>query len=232
MRHLAIGDIHGHADVLRALLDAVELRPDDRVIALGDYVDRGPDSRGVIEQLLELRRRGQLVALRGNHDFMMLQARGRYDALQEWLYCGGRATLASYGDEHADGDLDLIPAEHWEFLEEFCVDWYETDTHFFVHASADPDLPLAEQPLYLLHWEAVYEVRPHRSGKVMVCGHTKQRSGLPRNWGHAVCIDTWVYGDGWLTCLDVTSGKVWQASRRGEVRTGRLPDPDVEHEDR
>src|SRR5262245_4349915 len=139
MRHLAIGDIHGHADVLRALLRAVGLRPDDRVITLGDYVDRGPDSRGVIEQLLTLRRRGQLVALRGNHDFMMLQARGRHDALEEWLYCGGGTTLASYGDELADGKLDLVPAEHWEFLEEFCVDWYETDTHFFVHASADPD---------------------------------------------------------------------------------------------
>src|SRR4051794_1174039 len=79
MRYLAIGDIHGYADVLQQLLEAIALRPEDQVIALGDYVDRGPDSRGVIEQLLKLRDTGQLVALRGNHDFMMLEARGRFD---------------------------------------------------------------------------------------------------------------------------------------------------------
>jgi serine/threonine protein phosphatase 1 len=226
MRYLAVGDIHGYADVLRMLLDAVRLRPDDQVITLGDYVDRGPDSRGVIEQLLPLWHKGQLVALRGNHDAMMLGARGRYDALQEWLCCGGRSTLASYGDSSADGRFDNVPPEHWQFLEEFCVDWYEIDTHFFVHGNVDPDAPLDDQPLYLLHWEAVHEVRPHCSGKVMVCGHTKQRSGLPRNWGHAVCIDTWVYGDGWLTCLDVKTGRLWQANRRGELRTGWLEEPD------
>jgi serine/threonine protein phosphatase 1 len=222
MRYLAIGDIHGYADVLKRLLEAVRLRPDDQLITLGDYVDRGPDSRGVMDYLLQLRDTGQLIALRGNHDFMMLEARGRYDMLQEWIYCGGDTTLASYGDPNADGMLELIPAEHWKFLEEFCMDFYEIDTHFFVHANVDADLPLDEQPLYLLHWEPIFGVRPHCSGKVMVCGHTKQRSGLPRNWGHAVCIDTWVYGDGWLTCLDVKTGQLWQANSRGELRTGWL----------
>jgi len=226
MRTLAIGDIHGYADVLRHLLDAVELRPDDSVVALGDYVDRGPDARGVIEELLVLQERGQLLALRGNHDFMMLEARKSKDHLREWLYCGGRSTLASYGDPFAEGKLEEVPERHWKFLEEDCVDWYETDTHLFVHANCDPALPMAEQPLYLLHWEALYEARPHRSGKVVVCGHTKQRSGLPRNWGHTVCIDTWVYGDGWLTCLEVETGRIWQANRHGELRTGRLPEPE------
>ena len=56
----------------------------------------------------------------------------------------------------------------------------------------------------------------------MVCGHTKQRSGRPRNWGHAVCIDTWVYGDGWLTCLDVRTGRYWQANQAGQTRTDYL----------
>ena len=60
---------------------------------------------------------------------------------------------------------------------------------------------------------------PHCSGKVVVCGHTQQRSGLPLNLGHAVCIDTWAYGQGWLTCLDVLSGRIWQANQAGRVRT-------------
>ena len=227
MRYLAIGDIHGYADVLRHLLELVRPKPDDEIIALGDYVDRGPDSRGVLDMMVELNRTRRLTALRGNHDFMMLEARKSDESLREWLYCGGRETLQSYGDSVTGGSLDDVPAEHWHFLEHGCVDWYEIDTHFFVHAQADPDLPLEEQPLYLLHWEALHEARPHESGKVMVCGHTKQRSGLARNWGCAVCIDTWVYGDGWLTCLDVRSGKLWQANRRGEAREGRLDDPEA-----
>jgi serine/threonine protein phosphatase 1 len=238
MRYLAIGDVHGYSEVLAALLEMVKLGPDDQIITLGDYVDRGPDSRGVIEQLLALEETGQLVALRGNHDMMMLAARAQVeegqppaehwsggDALREWLMCGGRPTLMSYGWD--DGKrLPEVPASHWHFLEETCVDWYEIDTHFFVHANVYPEQPLEEQPLSMLHWEALYEAQPHCSGKVMVCGHTKQRSGWPRNWGHTVCIDTWVYGDGWLTCLDVASGRLWQANRRGEQRTGWLDEPE------
>ena len=226
MRYLAIGDIHGHADVLCRLLDAVAPRPDDQIITLGDYVDRGPDSCGVIEQLLVLQRKGQLVALRDNHDQMMVEARKGEDQFREWLFCGGRQTLASYGDALGEGRFEDVPDAHWKFLEQDCLDWYEIDTYFFVHANADPDLPLEEQPVYLLLWEALYEARPHCSGKVMVCGHTRQRSGRPRNWGHTVCIDTWVYGDGWLTCLDVESGQLWQANRHGELRSGWLDDPE------
>ena len=226
MRYLAIGDIHGHADVLRLLLDLVKPRPDDEIITLGDYVDRGPDSRGVLDMVIELNKTGQLTALRGNHDYMMLQARERGPAYFEWLLCGGRAALDSYAPDAIEGKLEDVPDAHWHFLKEVCVDWYEIDTHFFVHAQVAPDVPLEEQPLYLLHWEALFEAQPHCSGKIMVCGHTRQRSGRPRNWGCAVCIDTWVYGDGWLTCLDVKSGKLWQANRHGETREDWLDDAD------
>ena len=68
MRTLALGDIHGCLDALKLLLARIELTPDDRVIALGDYVDRGPDSRGVLDLMVKLHETGQLVALRGNHD--------------------------------------------------------------------------------------------------------------------------------------------------------------------
>ena len=176
--------------------------------------------------LIEMNRGGNLVALRGNHDMMMLEARNGGASLHEWLLCGGCTTLDSYGNHQIDGMLGDVPVAHWEFLESVCVDWYEIDTHFFVHANAYPEIPLEEQPLLMLHWEPLHEAAPHCSGKVMVCGHTKQRSGMPRNWGHAVCIDTWVYGEGWMTCLDVKTGKLWQANRRGERREGWLPDPE------
>ena len=118
--------------------------------------------------------------------------------------------------------MAAIPEAHWRFLEEELRAWYETPTHFFVHANYYPDVPLAEQPDLMLYWEKFDDPPPHESGKIMVCGHTPQKSGLPRNIGHAVCIDTWVYGKGWLTCLDVGSGKYWQANQRRETRSGRL----------
>ena len=75
MRVLAIGDIHGCSKALDTILAAVQLRPDDQIITLGDYIDRGPDSMGVIERLLALRRLNQVTCLRGNHEQMMLEAR-------------------------------------------------------------------------------------------------------------------------------------------------------------
>jgi serine/threonine protein phosphatase 1 len=228
MRTLAIGDIHGCSQALRALLDAVKPTPEDEIVTLGDYVDRGPDSYGVIEQLLGLHRTGRLVALLGNHEEMMLAARGGWEAARGWLACGGAESLASYSPLGDAGKLGDVPDEHWHFLEMVCVAWHETRTHIFVHANAHPEVPLDEQPDYMLRWETISREMsaPHCSGKVLVCGHTQQRSGLPLNLGHAVCIDTWAYGKGWLTCLDVTTGRIWQANQAGRVRTLWLDEVD------
>ncbi|HLK57938.1 MAG TPA: hypothetical protein VKU00_15330 [Chthonomonadaceae bacterium] len=89
---------------------------------------------------------------------------------------------------------------------------------FFVHAGVYADYPLSDQPEYVLHWEKFRNPPPHVLGKVMVCGHTSQKSGLPFDIGHAICIDTWVYGEGWLTCLEVSRGLLWQANQAGELR--------------
>jgi serine/threonine protein phosphatase 1 len=224
MRHLAIGDIHGCSRALDALLAAVSPRADDRLITLGDYVNRGPDSRGVLGRLLQLHRLGQLIPLRGNHEEMMLEARESDAHLGLFLNVGGDRTLASYGP---DATLADVPAAHWDFIENVCRDYYETDTHFFVHANAYPDVPLVEQPTFMLRWEPFNDPPPHESGKVMVCGHSSQKSGRPRNLGHAICIDTHAHGrNGWLTCLDVTSGRIWQANQRGEVRQAWITDFD------
>ncbi|MBV9125592.1 MAG: serine/threonine protein phosphatase [Planctomycetes bacterium] len=220
MRILAIGDIHGCSRALRELLAAVQLQTEDHIITLGDYVDRGPDSFGVLEQLLALKTKHHWIPLRGNHEIMMLAARENSQKKKDWLLNGGKATLTSYSVLGDAGKLVDVPDHHWEFLETACRDWYETPTHFFVHANAYPDLPLDEQPDYMLFWEPFHDPGPHVSGKTMVCGHTPQKNGLPRNLGHAICIDTWAYGRGWLSCLDVTTGKMWQANQKGQHRTG------------
>ena len=217
MRTLAIGDVHGCLTALETLLRAAQVQLDDLIIALGDYVDRGPDSRGVLDLMIKLWRQGQLVAIRGNHDDMMSEARRKYSAYEVWLDFGGDATLQSYG-----GTLDDVPSAHWEFLEHACVNYCETPTHIFVHAGLWPDLPLDEQPEFVLFYERFVDPAPHHSGKIMICGHTSQKSGLPVNRGHAICLDTKAYGGQWLTCLHVESGHIWQANQRGETREMRL----------
>src|SRR5262245_45828396 len=130
MRTLAIGDIHGCSAALDRLLELVRPGPDDMIVTLGDYVDRGPDSRGVLDRLIRLHLTGRLVALRGNHEIMMLTARENYQYYETWLSVGGRSALKSYGP---DATLDDVPAVHWRFIEQDCGDWYETDTHIFIH---------------------------------------------------------------------------------------------------
>jgi serine/threonine protein phosphatase 1 len=212
---MAIGDIHGCLTAFESLLSTIDVRADDTLVTLGDYVDRGPGSKEVLEKLMALQNECNLITLRGNHEQMMLQARHDVEAEKYWRLYGGNETLTSYGVSQT---LEDVPASHWEFLVERCVDYWESETHFFVHANAYADLPLSDQPDYMLFWESFGHPAPHSSGKIMVCGHTSQKSGLPFNVGHAVCIDTWVYGKGWLTCLDTQSGLVYQANQAGQQR--------------
>jgi serine/threonine protein phosphatase 1 len=215
-RTIAIGDIHGCSVALDALIDAIRPHPEDVIVTLGDYINRGPDSRGVLDRLIDLGQRCRLVPLLGNHDQMLLDVRaGRYPIY--WLLdIGGTATLDSYGPGR---DLSLIPDEHFEFMEG-CLDFHETDTHIFVHANYFPDIPMGEQHVGMLRWESLRDMTPgpHESGKVVIVGHTSQKTGEILDLGHLVCIDTYCHGGGWLTALEVGTGQVWQTNQRGELR--------------
>jgi serine/threonine protein phosphatase 1 len=224
MRVLAIGDIHGCSLAFDHLLAAIGPRSNDIIITLGDYVDRGPDSAGVIKRLLDLREKHHLVCLRGNHEQLMLQSRLGRDRLIEWTHSGARSTLGSYAPDDPEIAIKSVPESHWDFLENGCVDWHENETHLFVHAGLDPALPMNQQPDYLLRWQRFADARPHTSGKVMICGHSAQPSGNPLNIGHAICIDTGACKQGWLTCLETTTGYIWQTTQTGEFRSGWLSD--------
>ncbi|MDJ0529103.1 MAG: metallophosphoesterase family protein, partial [Microcystis sp. M53600_WE12] len=183
MRTLAIGDIHGCSKALDHLLEIVNPKPQDTLITLGDYVNKGRDSKGVIDRLISLHKQGNLIPLKGNHEIIMLQARNNPLKQRLWLEKGGKATLKSYSEGH----LIKIPESHWDFLGKVCINSYETANHLFVHASLDPHLPLARQPEYKLFWEKFQYPAAHSSGKTMICGHTSQKSGKPINLGHAIC---------------------------------------------
>jgi len=220
-RILAVGDVHGCTPALVATLAAAEPRPDDVVVMLGDYVDRGPDSRGTIDYLIQLDRRCTLVPLLGNHDWLVLElADGRSAAFRDWLSYGGDATLASYDC----ASPEEFPPAHLDFLRR-CRLFHETDHHFFVHGNYLKDLSLADQPEEILLWDALRHrlPGPHCSGKTAILGHTAQKTGEVLDLQYAKCIDTWVYGDGWLTVLDVLGGQIWQADKEGNLRQPNAP---------
>lgn len=224
MRVLAIGDIHGCLGPFDDLLEWVAPTSADLVVTLGDYVDRGPDSRGVIDRLLELRDRLNLVCLRGNHDQMMVNAcRGGRADLKMWLAVGGVQTLASYGIlTGGAATLGAIPPEHREFLQDGLAPYLETERFIFVHATVRGGFDMDEQPDSALYWEFLGDAMRHHSGKTVICGHSSQKSGDPKVVPGAVCIDTFVHGGGWLTCLDAVSGRYWQADNTGRRREGTV----------
>lgn len=222
MRVLAIGDIHGCFKALVTLEKTVRFDEGDVLVTVGDYVDRGRDSMSVLDWLIDRKASGGLIPLMGNHELMMLAALRSEAHRDEWLSVGGDTTLRSYGRNKSLAD---IPDDHWRFLKH-CRPYYETQTHFFVHANASPDMPLEDQPDFMLYWEHFRDPVPRESGRVRVCGHTPQRSGYPLSVGHAVCIDTWAHGRGWLTCLDVASGQYWQANESKQTRTGFIDQDD------
>jgi serine/threonine protein phosphatase 1 len=224
MRVLAIGDIHGCLGPLDDLLQWVAPTRGDLVIALGDFVDRGPDTRGVLNRLIDLKQQLNLICLRGNHELMMVDAfRGGRAEKKMWLGVGGLQTLGSYGQSPGrSGALEDVPQEHWEFLENGLVDYYESELFIFVHASVVYDLPMNEQPDYALFWEFLPSEMRHISKKTVICGHTSQKTGELKVVPGAVCIDTYAYGSGWLTCLDVISGRYWQTDMLGRKREGQI----------
>jgi serine/threonine protein phosphatase 1 len=198
------------------LIRALAPTPEDLFVVLGDYIDRGPDTRGVVERLIDLGRRCRLVPLMGNHEEVLLDVRACRLPIHWSTSLGGADTLKSYG---AGLDFGRIPKEHVRFMEE-SLDYAESDTHIFLHANYDPDVPIREQPFATMRWKSLRETipGPHRSGKTVIVGHTAQKGGEILDLGHVKCIDTYCYGGGWLTALDVDTAEVWQANRDGELR--------------
>ena len=226
-RLLALGDIHGCSLALDAVLEAAALGPDDTLVTLGDYVDRGPDSRGVLDRLIELRGRCRLVPLLGNHDLMFLDAldaseqnpgllRGASPepGLRMWLGCGGVQTIESYGT------IDLVPEPHRDFLRGLRTS-HEDGRFVFFHANYDPDTPIDEQPEDLVLWTSLrdYLPPPIAPDRTVVVGHTAQKGGEILELDHLICIDTYCYGGGWLTLLDLRGRTAWQADANGGLRS-------------
>lgn len=225
-RLIAIGDVHGCVDELDTLLAAVAPAAGDKVVFLGDYIDRGPSARGVVDRLIDLARSGacETVFLRGNHEDMFLGflgERGRHG--EAFLFNGGRATLASYGipttvpGEEARAKM---PQAHLEFIRALELK-HLVPPFLFVHAGIAPLRTLEEQDEEDLLWIREEFIRnPHPLKSTVVFGHTPQREVL---WHlpFKIGLDTGcVYGNK-LSCVDFTSGALVQVDRDSQRVTRR-----------
>ena len=215
-RLLAVGDIHGCYAKLVDLMEQVAPAAEDRLVFLGDYIDRGPQSRQVIDYLIALKKRlPRTVCLRGNHEQMLLEAlTGDIDAVGLFLFNGGSATVSSYG-----GDLDNLPGDHLDFFRNLSL-YHEEDEFVFVHAGLRPEVSLAEQEEQDLVWiRKEFLDSGYDWGKTVVHGHTP-RPGVEFR-PNRIGIDTGAFfaekgagpqaGFGLLTCCDVRTRKLWQA---------------------
>ncbi|MFC5049787.1 metallophosphoesterase family protein [Rubritalea spongiae] len=217
---LIIGDIHGCLFQLKNLLDFAQPSAEQTIVTLGDYIDRGENSKGVLDFLIQLKNSHELVHLKGNHDAYLENVQADPALYKFWLKpeLGGRATLASYQD-----DLENVPRSHWEFLENSPF-FYETEDLICVHGGLIPSLPMVQQKAETLMNLRFHTAKAHHSGKLVVCGHTRQIDGSPRLHNNTLCIDTNVFDGGYLTAYDSESKKFYQVNAHGERKSFSIED--------
>lgn len=226
----AIGDVHGHLDLLDDLLEMIAkdfagLQRADRpvLVFVGDYVDRGPASRGVVDRLIALieaadQKGGfEVRALMGNHEQTMLSFLENPEAGAAWVEFGGGETLASYGVDRPIGRVDaeawrdiqasfqrLTPPSHVAFLRALELSATYGD-YFFAHAGVRPGIPLDRQSPEDLMWiRGDFLSQPHRLPCVVVHGHTPEEE--PFIGPDRINIDTGAYATGVLTAARLIDG--------------------------
>lgn len=211
---LIIGDIHGCIDHLDSLLNYAPLECGDTIITLGDYIDRGPNTKAVLQRLIDLQDEYNLVPILGNHDKFMLDARHNSTIFDFWMedFVGGTETLESYGES-----LNDVPQEHWEFLEN-CQLYHELEHWICAHGGAHPELSMDQQNPEILLNLRFSEAEAHQSGKKVIVGHTRQRDGMPKFMNNTLCIDTNVFDGGFLTGFDTESNTLYQVDDKGNTR--------------
>jgi len=232
-RIYAVGDIHGRADLLAKLHDLIETDAglygqdtNKKIIYMGDYIDRGLDSKAVIDILLAHPLTGfDTVYLKGNHEDMLLASFEDPGVLPQWLAVGGSATLLSYGVAESREDFERtrrelferLPAGHLRFLESLQLA-HRSGDYLFVHAGIRPEVPLDRQDPHDLMWIRG-EFLGHKGpfGVVVVHGHSI--SLKPEFLPHRIGIDTGAYATNALSCV------VLEGSRRGFLSTGDIEAP-------
>lgn len=201
-RIFAVGDIHGCLDKLISLMDIIDIdRKKDTLLFIGDYIDRGPQSKDVVDYLINLaKQQSRVIFLKGNHELMLQDYLSGSDKFN-FLVNGGQATLDSYLKESPLAEADPIPDAHLDFFDNLRL-YYETDEHIFVHAGMRDNVPLEKQNESDILWireEFIYS--DFDFGRRVIFGHTPFREPLVLD--NKIGIDTGaVYGNK-LTCVEL-----------------------------
>jgi serine/threonine protein phosphatase 1 len=201
-----VGDIHGCLDMLKRLIDKIEWNPaNDRLIFIGDYIDRGENSKGVVDFILKLKKDSSLIqCLIGNHEQMFLDYLSGVDS-QSSLLNGGLSTLKSYEEVRRSQDDALIPSSHLDFYSSL-LSMIELEQYYIVHAGFRPNISIEDQDLNDMIWireEFIYS--NYDFGKVVIFGHTPLNSPLIMK--NKIGIDTGAVFGNYLTCLELPEEK-------------------------
>jgi serine/threonine protein phosphatase 1 len=216
-RIYAVGDVHGRADLLGPLLARIDADLIAHPIAqsvqvfLGDYIDRGPHSREVLDLLIARRRRHMMLCLKGNHETYAARFLSDPSVLSDWKHIGGVNTLLSYGVNPSASEnpraqyeasaafRQALPDSHRRFIHGLALSFTCGD-FFFAHAGVRPGIPLRQQSRQDLIWiREEFLLHEEDFGKVVVHGHTPARE--PEIRPNRINIDTGAYATGRLTCL-------------------------------
>lgn len=210
-RIFAIGDIHGCLDKLKVMMEQIDINgEEDTLVFIGDYIDRGPDPKGVVEFVLNLKSElKNVVCLLGNHEqtflnFFFYQRDGDL-----FYFNGGDTTIESYGYiETAQGKKINVPESHLEFFKSL-LPYYETDDYIFVHAGIRLGVPMEKQSIDDLTWIRYEFIRSlHNFGKIVVFGHTPLPEPLIQP--NKIGIDTGACYGGELTCVVLPETRIIQ----------------------
>lgn len=232
-RVFVIGDVHGCSEELRTLLaflrDQKELSHDDLVVFLGDYIDRGPDSRGVLDTLVSFKEEfPATMFLKGNHEDMLMDFLGFGGNLgHAFLYNGGLETIQSYGISVFSPPhemIRLLPESHFNFFKSL-ESVVSVRDYYLVHAGLNPEVSLEDQSGEDLFWirEAFLDAA-HEFGKTIVFGHTPHRE-IFDNRPFKIGLDTGLVFGNKLSCLELFSNTVFEVYRGSdEVVTSSISD--------
>lgn len=226
MKRYVVGDIHGCLDELARLLESLPLESPDRLIFLGDYIDRGPNSQGVISYLLERQSRQDLsmIFLKGNHEDMFLSYIGLAGKHGDvFLFNGGGATLSSYGISPLEPAVRIpprIPAAHLQFLQELRT-YYVMEPFLCVHAGIHPQKSLNDQSDEEILWiRDPFIQSAHLLPYTVIFGHTPHRDVL-FHLPYKIGLDTGLVYGNQLSCLETTEKVLFQIKRGARTVTRR-----------
>lgn len=209
----AIGDIHGNCNKLANLFKKIPLKSEDVIVFLGDYVDRGDDSKKVIDELINFSNSfsGEVIFIRGNHEDMLLNVINNHDSLNmySWLLNGGDKTMDSYGMGR-EFDISCLPKSHESFLASTQYVFIQ-DSYFFSHAGINPISHLERQTANDLTWNRIFFDYPLKvyPAYTFVFGHTPSEKVMFRD--NKICLDTGACYGNKLSAIRLPDLKIFQS---------------------